>query len=265
MYSPFHLAFKYLRYYLNASSGKGHGVHSPFVFDFITKVLNDKRNFYAYEAIEQVRQKLLLNKEKITVEDFGAGSAVHKSRERTIRDIARHSAKKPKYGQLLFRIAEHYDCKKILELGTSLGLSTAYLAAADPYAKVITLEGAPAIAAIARKNFEALNLFNTELIQGNFDETLAAGLQQLSSPNLVFFDGNHRKEPTLRYFHQCLEKAHHNSIFIFDDIHWSSEMEEAWASIRSHPSVTCSIDLFFTGLVFFRDEFKTPQHFTIRF
>jgi predicted O-methyltransferase YrrM len=130
---------------------------------------------------------------------------------------------------------------------------------------VITLEGAESIADLAEANFARLGLGNTELIRGNFDRTLATALERQPSPALIFFDGNHRKEPTLRYFRQCLTTAGDDDIFVFDDIHWSREMEEAWEEIKKDPRVTCSIDLFLVGLIFFRRSFHTPQHFRIRY
>jgi len=240
-------------------------MHSPFIYEFITRVCNDKRDYYAYTAIEELRMQLLKIHTRIKVEDFGAGSVRKSSPERKINDIVRSSSKPAKYGKLLFRIANYYQCKKILELGTSLGISTAYLASADQKSHVITLEGAHQVANLARNNFQQLNLRNIEVIEGNFNDTLKDALDKIGSPDMVFFDGNHRLEPTLQYFELCLQKSHLNSIFVFDDIHWSSDMEQAWNSIKEHSNVTCTMDLFFVGLVFFRHSFKEKQHFVIRF
>jgi predicted O-methyltransferase YrrM len=189
-----------------------------------------------------------------------------RSGKRTISEIAERSLKSEKYGQLLFRLVNHFKPNTILELGTSLGISTAYLASANPNSKVITIEGCPNIASEAKKNFEILGLKNIESVIGNFDSVLPAALCQLPTADckLVFFDGNHKKEPTLRYFNQCLELADNTSVFIFDDIHWSNEMEEAWEEIKSHPQVTVTIYLFFLGLVFFRKE-QVKQNFIVRF
>jgi len=190
---------------------------------------------------------------------------VRKENTRKVCDIARASLKPKRFGQLLFRIVDHYSPANILELGTSLGITTAYMAAANEQSKVVTMEGAATVAAVARKNFAKLGLQNIRLVEGNFDETLAATVQQMGSIDLAFVDGNHRYEPTLRYFRELLPAMHEYSILIFDDIHWSKEMEQAWAEIQRDPAVTLSIDLFFIGLVFFRKEQKVKQHFTIRF
>lgn len=265
MYSSYKLALKYFRYYFTAANGNGHGTHSPFVFAFIKNVLIDKTEYPGYRLVEDLRQKLLHNDRELEVLDLGAGSAHSNNSKRKISSIARNAAKPAKFSQLLFRLAQHYKPQQVLELGTSLGISTAYLALARPETKVISIEGSPAIAQEAKKNIDSLSIPNVEILTGSFDEILPAVLKHLSGPSLVFIDGNHSRQPTLNYFHTLLPTLEEGSILIFDDIHWSEEMEEAWSEIRQHPSVMMTIDLFFIGIVFFRKEFQIRQHFTIRF
>jgi predicted O-methyltransferase YrrM len=265
MYPKFNLLKKYLRYNFTAANSNGHGVHSPFVFDFITNILRDKKNYPVYERIEKLRQQLLCNGEILEVEDLGAGSGEIKSAARKIKAIAASSLKNKKFGQLLFRIVQYYKPGTIIELGTSLGITTNYLAAGNPLADVYTLEGSKNIASVAIKNFALNQSENIALIVGNFDHTLPETLNKLDKIDLAFIDGNHRKAPTLNYFELLFKKSGIHSVFIFDDIHWSDEMEEAWNEIQQHPSVTLTIDLFFVGLVFFSPQFKVRQHFTIRF
>ncbi|MBN8861212.1 MAG: class I SAM-dependent methyltransferase [Sphingobacteriales bacterium] len=265
MYNTFELAARYFRYYITAANGRGHGIHSPFVYRFITGVLNDNRIFYPYSRIEALRQEMLTSAAVVEVDDFGAGSSGLNGKTRKIKDIARRSLKSPKYARLLFRIANYYQPGNILELGTSLGITTSYLASANSHAKVYTLEGAPAVAGIAKANFRKLGLSNISTITGNFDDTLAPVLQQTGTVDLVFIDGNHRKAPTLKYVEQLKAYTGERSIVILDDIHWSGEMEDAWAAVRLDPSVTCSIDLFFIGILFYTPDFKTKQHFVIRY
>lgn len=264
MYSPLRLAGKYLHYYLTAANGKGHGIHSPFVFDFVTKVLNDRYRYPAYDRIEDLRRRLCNDPTLLEIEDFGAGSAWNSFSTRTVSSLVRHAAKPPHLGQLLFRVARHYQPATILELGTSLGISTAYLAAGAPQSRLHTIEGAPAVAAKAKTNLRALDI-DADLITGNFDTVLPSLLTTIPPVGLAFVDGNHRLEPTLGYFDLLARRAAHPSILIFDDIHWSSEMETAWTAIKNDPRVYLTIDLFFIGFVFFREEFKIKQHFTIRF
>lgn len=265
MYSPFQLAAKYLNYWLTASNGKGHGMHSPFVFEFITKILNDKTIYPEYEKVESLRKQLVNDNAILEVEDFGAGSSISKTNKRSVSSIAKNAAKPKKFGQLLFRIVKYYQPATILELGTSLGITTSYLSLAKPEAKLVTMEGSKEIAEVVKKNFSTLHLRNIEIVEGNFDDTLSSLITHHSYIDFAFIDGNHRQEPTERYFQQILSKTNNDSILVFDDIHWSREMEAAWETIKNHSSVTCSIDLFFIGIVFFRKEFKEKQHFIIRF
>lgn len=268
MFTRWQLARRYLSYYFNASNGKGHGMHSPFVFDFITKVLNDKTVYPEYQKVEAMRRRLLRDASTIEVTDMGAGSVTGQTgrvSRRAVSSIAHHAAKPKKFGQLLFRMVKHYQPQQVIELGTSLGITSSYLALGNPAANVNTMEGAPQIAAKARENFTSSGLSNISITEGNFDRTLFPLLNSLPGIDLAFIDGNHRQEPTERYFRQLLPHLHNDSILIFDDIHWSHEMEATWDTIKADPAVRCSIDLFFIGIVFFRKEFMEKQHFSIRF
>jgi predicted O-methyltransferase YrrM len=265
LYTRFQLAKKYLHYYLTASNGKGHGVHSPFVFSFIRNVLNDTKEYPCYPVIELKRRELLRNETLIEAADYGAGSSVIKTTQRRVKDIAASSLKSGKFAQLLFRMAQYYKPGTILELGTSFGISTAYLASANNTSLVYSCEGAASIAGIARQNFNEFDLKNIHIIEGDFADTLPPLLSQLHKIDLAFVDGNHRKEYKLNYFHQLLNHSTTSSIFIFDDIHWSAGMEEAWEEIKQHRAVTLTIDLFFIGIIILSPDFNHKQQFSIRF
>lgn len=256
-------ALSYVRFLFR--SGNAHGLHSPFVFGLYNHVIHHSGQFAAFDPIENRRQELLRNRQLLTVRDFGAGSHTGAGRQRRIGDITRTAAKPTALAQLLFRLVNHFQPRTILELGTSLGLTTAYLAAANSRSRVLTFEGCPNTAAVARQTFEQLQLSNVELIEGNLDETLAPTLASLTEPlDFAFFDGNHRYEPTLRYFNLCAAHRTERSVFVLDDIHWSGEMERAWEAVQQHPEVRLTIDLFFVGLVFFRRN-QPRQHFQLRF
>ncbi|MBF9220114.1 O-methyltransferase [Hymenobacter ruricola] len=252
----------YLRFWLR--SGNAHGLHSPFVFGLYTSVVRHTGIYRTYAAVEVRRQQLLNSAARISVTDFGAGSHTGAGRQRRVADIARTAAKPRHLAQLLFRLVNYFRPATILELGTSLGLTTAYLASADSRSRVVTFEGCPNVAAVARDTFAALQLRNIALIGGNIDHTLAPALAALQAPiDFAFFDGNHRYEPTLRYFELCLAHRTENSVFVFDDIHWSEDMERAWETIKAHPEVMLTVDLFYIGLVFFRRN-QPKQHFWLR-
>jgi predicted O-methyltransferase YrrM len=265
VYTSAQLAKKYLHYYLNASNSKGHGMHSPFVFDFILNVLNNKSNYHLPGEIELLRKELLQEKTLIEIEDLGAGSRTDSSKQKSIAQITKAALKPPKYAQVLYRLVKHYQPKTIIELGTSLGITTAYLSKANPAATITTIEGSDSVATIASQNFQKLNCSNIKLVTGNFDTVLPSVIHHLSSIDLAYIDGNHRYEPTMNYFFQFLPKTHAGSILVFDDIHWSQEMEKAWEEIKLDPSVQYTVDIFFLGFVFFKKEFKVKQNFVVRF
>ena len=265
MYSAPRLAAKYVRYYITAANGKGHGIHSPFVFDFIIHVLNDKKKYASYKLVEACRQRMLQDRRLLEIEDYGAGSVRGYQKQRTIDAIAKSALKPAKLAQLLFRIVQYYKPAAMIEMGTSLGVTAAYLALGNPSGKLVTCEGARSVAAIAKENFSRLQISNVKISTGNFDNTLPVVLNQLGNIDFAFVDGNHRAAPTLHYFEQLLQKSNRPAILIFDDIHWSAEMELAWQQIKNHPAIMLSIDLFFLGLVFLNTDVKAKQDFVIRF
>lgn len=254
---------KYFSQFLFSSKNE-HSLHSPFVFELFTKIIKSKARFSCFEQIERLRKQLIKNRSIVEITDFGAGSRIYKTNRREIRQIAKSAEKKPKFGELLFRLVEHFKPATIFDLGTSLGITTIYISKAYSDSKITTFEGCSVIADIATQNFKELNCKNIKLITGNIDDTLQIELSKIKQLDFVFFDANHRFEPTIKYFEFCLEKATEESIFVFDDIHWSNEMHEAWQFIRNHPRVMISIDLFYLGLVFFRKN-QPKQDFVLRF
>ncbi|BDQ11964.1 O-methyltransferase [Sediminibacterium sp. TEGAF015] len=236
MYSPVKLGLKYIQYWLFAENAKGHGVHSPFVFELIERVFNDDRNFYYFPLIESARESL--TKSTLTPQ---------------------------KYDHLFFRMVNYFGSSVVLELGTKLGITTSYLAAANSNASVISLEKSTETATVAKRHFQYLGLKNIEQVIGEFDETLPVVLSRISQLDFVLVNGNYPKETTLHYFNQLKPHLHENSVLIFVDIHRNKEMETVWRQVQSDEMVTLTIDLFFVGLVFFRKENKVKQHFTVRY
>ncbi len=255
------MAWRYLLYRIKAVDDRG--VQLPFVIDLLQNVLYVKQDYYAYKPIERLREQLIDTPKSISYIDYGA-KGNGKEVTNKLSKIALTALKAPKYGQLLFRLANHFSPNNILELGTSLGLSTAYLAMANKNSKVITMEGAKAIAEVAQKNFKQLKLKNVKQIIGTFDEALTNTLRHVNQLDMVFIDGNHRQDATMRYFNACLNKMHNGTVLIVDDINWSDEMASAWEEIKAHKAVTLTIDLFELGIVFFEKAY-TKEHFVIKY
>lgn len=238
-----------------------HGIHSPFVYQLVTKCFYNTSNHEAYKKLKAYRRDLYKNSNTITITDFGSGSRVFKSNKRVISKIAKTSGITAKRAKLLFRLAQYFDSKNILELGTSLGLGTSALILAQNNAKITSIEGCPETAKMAQQQFEKHQLLNIDLKISAFDKILSELAS--NSYDLIYIDGNHQKEATINYYETLLPTVNNNSVLVFDDIHWSKGMTEAWEIIKQHDKVTVSIDTFFWGIVFFRKE-QVKEHFTIR-
>jgi predicted O-methyltransferase YrrM len=254
---------KYLNYILLSGHSKGHGIHSPFVYDLVSRVFRNTVNPEAVAGIEKIRRKMLNDKRIIQVRDLGSGSGL-RTISRKVSEIARYSPVPQKYGKLLSKLSAEFGKTTIIELGTSLGISTMYLSALCPEATVLTIEGCPQTAAIARQNFSEAGYNKIEILEGSFDEILPVFFSMGITPDLVFIDGNHRKEPLLKYFDLLSEQSDSKTVIIVDDINHSSEMEEAWSELKLHTKVTVSIDIYRMGILFFREGINHCD-FTIRY
>ena len=238
-------------------------MHSPFVFDLVTKCFYDKSSKQEYMQLRNYRNELLQNKNSIEVTDFGAGSRVFKSNRRPISKIAKTAGISSRRAELLLRVSHYFQPNSILEIGTSLGLATSALSMGNPKAKITTLEGCPETAKIAKKQFEKFQLHNIQSEVTEFSAFFKNYHLSIINYQLIYFDGNHSKQATLSYFELLLPTITNETVWIFDDIHWSTEMTEAWETIKKHPKVKVTIDTFQWGFVFFRNE-QEKEHFTIR-
>lgn len=255
--------FKIKSYFLFfIKSTNKHGIHSPFVYNLVTTCFNKKTALNSIKVMVNVLNFSYKNTTQIVVNDYGKGSKIFKGPEREVAKIAKVAGISKKRAFLLIRLIAYFKPKTILELGTSLGLSTAALSIGNPNASITTIEGCKNTAKKAEELFLEFKLSNIKLINNEFNKVLPK-LVNNTTFDFIYFDGNHQKEATLNYFKQCLVAATNNSVFIFDDINWSKEMQEAWEIIKKNPKVTITIDTYFWGIVFFRTE-QTKQHFTIR-
>jgi predicted O-methyltransferase YrrM len=257
----YYLLKEYLVYWLH--NLEEHSLHSPFVFNLYKDVIKPARNEDGFPAIEELRKRLLSDNTVIKTESFGARSTISSQRDRRIGNIANMGVSGKKYSELFFALGKYFQHVQIWELGTSLGLNTLYLASI-PNARVTTFEGCSETAKVAKENFSLSNKSNVEIIDGNIDETISFQLGKIKALDMVFFDANHHFNPTMQYFEACLEKTHKSTVFIFDDIHWSKEMNNAWEKIIEHPLSRITIDIFQCGLVFFDPELP-KQNFILKY
>jgi|SRR6476661_3802839 len=252
----------FLKHRINAKTR--HGVHSPFVYNLVDDVIYDFSEKEEYKIIEKLRGELLQDDRTIRITDLGAGSLLNNNKQKQVKAIAKNALKPKKLAQLIYRLVQNHQPGNIIELGTCLGITTAYLSKAAPDAQIITMEGCPQTADVAKQNFQKLQLNNVKLTVGNFDDLLPSVIDNSPQLDFIFVDGNHRKDATLNYFNWCLPKVHENTLLIFDDIYWSEGMKEAWQEIKNHPQVCVTIDLFWIGLVYFKKG-QAKEDFMIKF
>ncbi len=256
----------YLKYIFR--SRNLHGIHSPFVYELNDKVLNRMKPAAELKPLEEYSEMLSDAQTLLQLEELGGGSRATGKSERKVSEIYWTSSTNARMGILLGNLVKHYRAKNVLELGTCLGVGTGYIwqaLASMPESKLTTIEGRESLYRYTREKFSSYFIPNrVNFIFGDFDLVLEQTLQSIGTPDLVFIDGNHRYEPTMRYFRTLLKYSSPGTILVLDDIYWSDEMKKAWAEISLHPEVSVSVDIFRWGLVFLRKEIP-KQHFTLRF
>lgn len=232
----------------------------------VQDVFLDKTITPELKQLDRSRKSLFKRTTTIETTDLGAGAGnkLYVTVLSPLGKLARQRSLDKKNLYLLYKLVKYFQPNYILELGTSAGISTSYIGISNTFKKFVTMEGCAVLASHARSYLNALHLKTIEIKVGNFDVILDNTLKEFEQLDLVFVDGNHRKHQTIKYFESCLKKANDNSIFIFDDIHWSSGMAEAWQLIKENKRVTLSLDLFKIGIVFFRKE-MVRQHLVIRY
>lgn len=256
-------ARSYIQYWLAAVNQ--HSLHPPFVYQLYTKAIKPDKKEAVFFAIEQERKALLTNKSRIRLTELGAGSSVNRKPDRAISDIARNSLTTPSFSRLLYRLIRYMEATTVLELGTSLGINTLYLAKAVFKGQVYTLEGCPETAALARQLFTRQGNKHVQLLEGPIDETLPLLLEkQKPLIDAAYLDANHTYEASLRYFEMLLPYLHERSFLVFDDIYWSEGMKKAWQQMQQHPRVSLSLDLYDAGILFFQSGLQ-PAHYVLEY
>jgi len=239
-----------------------HSLHSPSLFKLYQECFKKAKEIPADKDIETIRIRFRSDKRTVDITDFGAGSKISTEYSRTIKSIARGGITTSKYSRLFQELIRNFDYRNILELGTSLGINTLYLAASKPDVRIWTFEGCMPIAEIAEQSFNELNYRNIEMIKGNIDATLTEFLRNSSNIDLAFIDANHTYKSTIGYFNQLKSKLSDRAVVIIDDIYWSKEMTRAWKDISSHASEAACIDIHKCGIIIF-DRNVSPE--SVRF
>ena len=254
---------KYLNYKLTGFTE--HDLHSPFLYNFYMELIKNKHPFGDFEELKTIRKSLEQNNSVLEITDLGAGSKKLNTNKRPIKHIAKYGIAPNKQAEFLYRLINKFKPNNIIELGTSIGLTTLYLSKAAQKSTIYTIEGCPNIFEFSKQLFKDQAIKNVNGINGNFNEEFPKLISKIPSLDFLYIDGNHSYEPTMNYFKMALSKKNSSSIFVFDDIYWSEGMKKAWEEICAHPEVTLSLDLFYFGIVFFREEHKNKEHFILKF
>lgn len=263
--NKFHMLLQYLRYLLRAKTR--HGIHSPFVYSFIEEILRDKIKYADYQIVERQVTRLKQNRNVLEIVDFGTGKAKAKYSTyfKRVQEVAKAAGITRKHGRLLYRMVRHYQPATMLELGTSLGISTMYQAKGNPNAQLTAIEGCASLAMIAQQSLDKTHCNNVTIKTAHFKTILPTLLNDLNKPlNYAFIDGDHSYDGTMQYFEMLKKHIDDNSILVFHDIHWSKGMEKAWSELKQDPQVSISIDLYFMGILFFQKTLN-KQDFVLRF
>lgn len=247
--------YAFCKYYFKAHTI--YQIHSPLLFDFCQHILENKKQT-SQPQLKALKSKLKSDQTIIERKDYGSGSK-NIATTTTVAKVAQYALSHSIVVNWLSRMLTHYQPKVFLELGTSLGLTTAYLATTSPATQIITVEGDPAIYNIATQNFRDLHL-PVQSHLASFDEFLNQDHLDESPPNMMFIDGHHNGSATLKYFELLKTKMATNAIIIFDDIHWTPDMENAWEIIKKDECVSYSVDLFQIGIIFTQPLNKEAEH-----
>lgn len=239
--------------------------HSPFLFNLFTSCCDDQNDPLSFQEIETKRKKFLASTETIDRMDFGAGSMhVDLGHQQKISTISRHALSNRFQCRFMARLAKFMQARSIFEFGSSLGISGAYLAAGNSDAKVVTIEGDPALAMRASNMFKELGLENIQIIQSTFEKYILSQTGIVNSIDLLFLDGNHQSEALLRYYHALKHLYKEQTIIIVDDIYWSPDMHDGWTTLIGLPEVKQSVDCYHFGLLLFNPIFHQKENHIIK-
>lgn len=250
------MAKEYLLYFLDRTDH--HSLQTPFAFS----IYENLRYYYSLNregnsALEKIRTELAHDYRIIATQDEGAGSNYADGSNRSIASICKISCSALKYNLLYQFLMTMTPNSVVVELGTSLGINTGYLATKSN-GSVYTFEADPALLQIAMRNLS--HLTNIRFILGNIQTTLPEFLREQSQIDFIQVDAHHTYEATLLYCELVWPYLHEESIVIIGDIHWSTDMKKAWSEIKKFPNVSSSMDFFECGVLFFKQGIQLEHH-----
>lgn len=256
------LIWKYIKHQVNSKNQ--FRIHSPFVFEFYEKILNPEPKEVFFDKVDKIRKEIIQKGRRVPLQDFGPNICTQLPNYREIYKIGIQALKPVYLDRILGRISHFIKAESIIEIGTFPGITTAFLSFYNPNSQVFSLEDNPELARLAQDNLDKLELKNVQVIQGNFNDPVPSLFSlNLVSPRFILIKGDHRNVSTMHYFREFLKEGNEQDVMVIDDIHRSIEMENDWNKIKTHEKVILSIDLFYFGIIFFRNN-RAKEHFKIR-
>jgi hypothetical protein len=232
---------------------KGYGVHSPFVYDLITQVIEEKCYFYAYRNISLIRLQLLQNEQFVH----------YKGKRITVKKALRRYGISKKEGELLFRLTNYFKPHTILCIGSSLGLIPLYLTRYDSTVQCITLESEPDFANQAMCFLRREENPSLQIQIGSISETVPESIVQFQRIDCIYINKNVEINDLEVIFTQCFPYVHDTAFCVLAGIRSSKEKYHYWKQLCQHPNVTVTIDLFYTGILFFKPDLHKRVYKTI--
>jgi len=206
------------------------------------------------DKIEDKRSGLLASDETIQIDNFLKNESQNNGTEGSeveyVRDACSASVS-PSYGRLLYKLVRDYRPQRCLELGTCLGISTAFIASAlsqNGKGQLVTLEGSSSRSAYAEQVLSALKLSEIKFITGPFNQTLDPLLEDYQDVDFCYIDGHHDGDATIHYFEKISAVLSEGAIVVIDDITWSEDMNRAWNTIRKKEEVALTVDTYMMGI-----------------
>lgn len=249
----FHYFKNYIKYLFCSRHWRGYGVHSPFAFELVTRVIEEDLPYYKYGLVERVRKSQKMSKRPLVVD----------GRESQLRDLVAGNVD-PAYAQLLFRLVNRYKARNVVETNMRTGIASMYLAAPDSKVKVTTFGNEKALNELALHYMKETGFRNVRVVQGTAEEKLQEVMGELDTLDLLFVNDCASGSDLDDRIGVCMPKTASQTIFVVEGIYANESMTASWKRLQADSRVRVTVDLFRYGLVFFKDNLQKEDYY-VRF
>ena len=207
-----------------------YSIHSPFVYDFMKKVLYDRGSNRDYDLMLRI-SRLLDGKKYPT-------------------------RRRRKEGRLLYRLVRYLEPETVLTFGQLSALNTSALALGNLQTKVYLEQSSDFL-----ETLNSMGVVNVSLIRhdGNEEEQF----ERLNT-GFVFYALDDFGDDTWNNLEDGFGTVDEETVLVFEGIHHSRHTEAAWEAIKANEDVTVTMDLYCIGIVFFREGIE-KQDFMLKY